>query len=1731
MNINWKKPARFMALAVSLLGILFSTVLFINSTSGAQAASPEETSISHYQSFAGQYDYVVIGSTESPVEVPSSYCPENNDSSANLYLPDESNVVAAYLYWSGSGDLDSSVTLNGSEVWAEREFSEHLQDFYWNQTFYGAFADVTNLVNSDGTYTVSDLSWIEGGQYCQGGSAYGGWSLVVVYEDEGAPVNHINIYDGFIGYWPAGTVTNYLDDVTVDACDPNFELTHVSWEGDNYKGEHFYINGSYKGGNTYNGSTSPNLDIDTYTMGATVGTNSIDVSTTSYLQNTSYGNAIEWFINNVYVVKTRECDLASIGDTVFEDLNANGIQNAGEPGVSGVTVELLDSNNQVVDTTTTNNNGIYAFTDLVPGDYSLRFIAPAGYMISPQDQGSDATDSDADPTSGQTIVTTLSSGENDSTWDAGLFQKASLGDTVFEDLNADGIQDAGEPGISDVTVELLDGSNQVLDTTTTDNNGMYSFTELMPGDYALRFTVPADYMISPQDQGANDATDSDADPTDGETIVTTLISGENDLTWDAGLFRKASLGDKVWEDSNSNGIQDPNEPMISGVTVELFDSNGNLVDSTTTDGDGMYNFSDLMPACYEVQFTAPTDYMGTLQDQGSDDTLDSDADPNTGRTDEVCLESNEDNTTVDAGFIAPPPTASIGNKVFEDLDADGIQDAGEPGVPDVTVELLDSSNQVLDSTTTNSNGMYNFTDLVAGDYALRFTAPTGYMISPQDQGADDATDSDADPTNGETIVTTLSAGENDSTWDAGLFRKASLGDKVWEDSNGDGIQDADEPGLADLTVELFDSNGDLVDSTTTDSDGMYNFSDLMPACYEVQFSGPSGYTSSPQDEGSDDTLDSDADPNSGRTDEICLESNEDNTTVDAGFVPPSEPASLGNKVWEDLDEDGILDSGEPGVANVTVNLWTDDDNDGNPDTQIATDTTNNTGFYRFNDLDPALTYIVEFVLPDGREFTVQDQGSNDGRDSDADPTTGFTAPINLVAGEYDSSIDAGLLPEDTPPTNDLSLGDTVWLDENNNGVQDSGEAGIEGVSLRLYPDNNDNGSPDSSSIATTVTDQNGNYLFTGLQPGKYLVEVGTTNFNSGRPLQALTSSTGGDSEPAPDPDDNVDNDDNGTEGITGTGKRVVRSGTIMLSAGDEPTDDGDDADSNLTLDFGFAPVDTSASASIRVEKSTNGVDADQPTGPAIPIGNPVTWEYIVSNNGDFDLVNVVVDDDQLGQVCTIASLPVGASATCTKHGTAEAGLYANIATATGDPVDENGDPATNPDGTPVDSPSDTDASHYVGISISGCIEGTMIEAEDGDLIGPRFAIGDDPAASGGQYIHVPNGLGNSYSFHTKDRAEYCFTVSEAGTYRIKGLVYAETGADNSFFVQVDGQPASGYLWEFGKNTNYDEDFVSDRNGADPVEVELTPGDHLISIMLREDGARLDKIFLELVEGDGGGGGGDPTCGPLLQEAEDGSLMGNFVVGDDAAASGGQYVHVPNGQGNSYTLNSQQRVDYCFVIDEPGVYNIKGFVYAASGQDNSFFAQVNGSPMNGYVWDFPKNTDYLSDLVSDRNGADPVLVVLDAGEHTVSIFLREDGARLDKLELQKVYDTAAVIATAPYESGGLFGVMLMEEGDNRPTNNDNHPFADINLMLVDSASQGQNYQMTVSPDAQGRFALEPVPTGDYIFKVEAPTGYTILPNTEMLISIRPDSMDQLSFEVRTENVTEDYQLFLPAVISQ
>jgi len=763
---------------------------------------------------------------------------------------------------------------------------------------------------------------------------------------------------------------------------------------------------------------------------------------------------------------------SSIGDKVWQDSNKNGIQDDNETGVSGVKVKLLEDCSTRGETreTTTDSDGKYIFNNLDAGDYCIEFSnLPNGFVATTQDVGGDDTkDSDADTNTLKSTKTTLDAGENDMSWDLGIYNgKASIGDLVWNDINKNGIQDSGEAGIKDITAILYQSDcTTEINSTKTDINGKYIFDNLDTGEYCIGFRdIPSDYAISPKNQGGDDKKDSDIDQSTKTAISTKLDAGENDMSWDMGIYQLASIGDKVWEDSNANGIQDSGEKGVSNVRVKLLKSCTTEIATTKTNANGNYIFNNISPDNYCISFELPNGYIVTDKDIGVDDKKDSDVDSSSMKTSTTDIVAGEADMSWDMGIYK---LATIGDKVWIDSNSDGLQNASEKGQSGITVELLKDCNSSIDTKTTDINGNYLFTDVKPDNYCLKFSnIPNRYFITSKDSGGDDTIDSDVDNSSLKTVSTELVSGEDDRSWDMGLVEYASIGDRVWLDSNANGVQDSNEIGVKGVDVTLLKDckDNDNLGTVSTDINGTYLFANLKPNNYCLKFTLPTGATVTKMSQGSDNN-DSDVNKDSMKTDTTNLISGENDKSWDMGIY---YSATLGDKVWHDKNINGIQDNNESGIENINVVLYKSDCT-----TTISTTKTDSNGLYQFNNLSPN-EYCIGFDLPQGYFISPRVEGVDRTKDSNVYIDTKKTEIIKLSSGDINSTIDAGIYQSS-------SLGDTVWFDENQNGLQDNSEIGVDNITVTILPDCNQT---NSKEIKTT---NGGKYLFENLDAGEYCIE-------------------------------------------------------------------------------------------------------------------------------------------------------------------------------------------------------------------------------------------------------------------------------------------------------------------------------------------------------------------------------------------------------------------------------------------------------------------------------------------------------------------------------------------------------------------------------------------------------------------------------------------------------------------
>ena len=750
--------------------------------------------------------------------------------------------------------------------------------------------------------------------------------------------------------------------------------------------------------------------------------------------------------------------LAGPSGQVYIDSNDNGVRDSGEAPIPGTIITATGPNGTV--TTTTGRDGSYGFVGLPFGTYTLTETQPGGYI-----DGKDKLGSAGGTLGNDTVTVTLGIG-GATGYDFGELRSASLGDFVWEDLDADGTQDPGEPGIVGVAVTLSgldDRGTAVNRAATTDTTGAYLFSDLRAGSYTVGFATPVG-LVATVANVADDETDSD-----GSSVAKTLAWGDANVSVDSGYVRHSGIAGTVYVDGDNDGVLDPGETPIPGTTVTLTGTDGaaNPVSvSTTTGANGMYRFAELLPGTYTIAEAQPagfldgTDSAGTAGGTVGDDKIAA-----------MTLASSTTSVNNNFGELVP---ASISGAVFEETLGQPTP-VGQKPIPGTTIALTctdDLGAPVNLTTTSAADGSYRFDGLRPGTCLITQTQPPGFVSAANTPATE--------------IPVSLTGGSMSTGNYFGELRVGLIGNLVWEDLDGDGIQDPGEPGIADVTITLTGPAGSgapVVLTDTTDATGAYGFDLLIPGSYTVAFTPPAGFVPTGEDVGADDTKDSD-----GLSETVTVGSAESNLTVDSGLY---RPASVGDLVWNDRDGDGTQDPGEPGIAGVTVALTAEGEALSGPDTAARTillavaattvTTTGPDGSYLFDGLAPG-SFTVTFSPPPGADPSPADVG-NDGGDSD-----GLAVAVTLKSGEANSITDSGFfLP--------ASIAGAVYVDADDDGVFDPTETPIPGAAVTLTGTD----ATGNQIVRTVTTSIGGAYLFDRLTPGTYVVnETQPTAFLDGR---------------------------------------------------------------------------------------------------------------------------------------------------------------------------------------------------------------------------------------------------------------------------------------------------------------------------------------------------------------------------------------------------------------------------------------------------------------------------------------------------------------------------------------------------------------------------------------------------------------------------------------------------------
>ena len=680
---------------------------------------------------------------------------------------------------------------------------------------------------------------------------------------------------------------------------------------------------------------------------------------------------------------------ASVGNFVWFDANKDGIQDADEVGVAGVTVTLTDAvGNPVIDLdgnpvkpVTTDANGKYEFTNLMPNverivanpgeqNYKVTFTPPAGYSAT---KSYAAADGEKDSNGAESDVT-LTEGQNDETVDFGLVADGTIGDTLFWDVDNNG---GSEPSGADkplagVTVKLTyttpAGVEKTL-TTVTDENGKYSFKDLAPGDYVVTVDKASLATVCPECTAQTHAPSGDLTAAEGQELsLTSKVTlnpramTNNDQDWaftgvaNTAIVKaiadplEAPAGGFIPGTSVTYTLTVTNEGPSPATGVIAQDKLPSGVTFEYADGDGTYDAAsgkwDLSGEVIEKGATRTLRITVIIRASAAGSVVTNTA---TIEKQDQIGDKKSDNTS------SVPLTAgyTIAGKLYNDADASFSDSDSEAPYAGVTVALLKKDGTpVLDkdgnpvTAVTDAEGKYSFSGLPLGEYKVSVVDPTSGPLAgtKPTEAYTGRYKTSADVTIAEATGSVIDV-------NFGFVKPASVGDYTWMDVNRDGVQDADEPALPGVTVTLTradgsavtDASGNPVAAVTTDANGKYVFENLLPGDYKVSFQAPAGYEATTSDAGDDRAADS-----NGASASVTLVQGQTDDTIDFGAVGTGV---IGDQLFLDVNQNGgnAPDAGDKVLPGVKVTLtWTGPGGI----TRTYETTTDAEGKYKFENLLP-----------------------------------------------------------------------------------------------------------------------------------------------------------------------------------------------------------------------------------------------------------------------------------------------------------------------------------------------------------------------------------------------------------------------------------------------------------------------------------------------------------------------------------------------------------------------------------------------------------------------------------------------------------------------------------------------------------------------------------------------------------------------------------------------------------
>jgi len=511
------------------------------------------------------------------------------------------------------------------------------------------------------------------------------------------------------------------------------------------------------------------------------------VSKTDFnMNNSNYFSVIKilpkFFYSLLIIVLPSFCiSQSNIAGKVWFDANANGLIDPQENIFPNIPVFLITCSGQFIQATQTDLNGDYVFNNVVDGNYKL-FFNTSGLSSQYVFTITDINIDNNALANGYTDCSTIDENIIDEyTLNAGLTILATIGNKIWDDLNGNGLQEMGEPGITNVTVNLHRASDDaIIATTTSNSSGLYSFTNILPGNYFISM-APLNIYVPTVVNVSNPALNSDITGNNGPNTTDTfaLLAGVDNNNLDGGFYECAKICGFMYYDGNFSNTLNINENGINGLHVKLWriaagDTSLYLQQYTgpkpgSPSDDGYYQFC-VPPGKYyiEVPGFLPDDIIAGLPFVGNNPYIYNYITHANGinTTDNIDVISGDEFCHINGGFYC---TGSIVTRVWFDTNQNGVQDEADYGMGNTTVFLYDQYYNLIESGVTSSEGYYVFDSLSNGSYFVYSNIEPEFSYTIPHMGEDDL-DSDIDGTMGEgtTALFVIDSCQHYNHVDAGL---------------------------------------------------------------------------------------------------------------------------------------------------------------------------------------------------------------------------------------------------------------------------------------------------------------------------------------------------------------------------------------------------------------------------------------------------------------------------------------------------------------------------------------------------------------------------------------------------------------------------------------------------------------------------------------------------------------------------------------------------------------------------------------------------------------------------------------------------------------------------------------------------------------------------------------------------------------------------------------------------